>query len=167
MAPCQISRSIIDDKVYYLRNHVFSSYPITSFSLQTDPQVRQATIGEWILKLLFVFSCMIITVVLIIHKYQSLSNFKKALYYRYVSEESFFNGSPRNVDRVRVDWHDYAYIEYEAEREGPGEHGKPLKLEKPEDIKLNEKLFKENGYSAVISDMIPLNRSVPDIRHAQ
>ncbi|XP_062712553.1 N-acetylgalactosaminyltransferase 6 [Aedes albopictus] len=130
-------------------------------------KIRQATIGEWILKLLFVFSCMIITVVLIIHKYQSLSNFKKALYYRYVSEESFFNGSPRNVDRVRVDWHDYAYIEYEAEREGPGEHGKPLKLEKPEDIKLNEKLFKENGYSAVISDMIPLNRSVPDIRHAQ
>ncbi|EAT48275.1 AAEL000639-PA [Aedes aegypti] len=133
---------------------VKATHPAKSVKASRDHQsflcqIRQATIGECILKLLFVFSCMIITVVLIIHKYQSLSNFKKALYYRYVSEDSFFNGSPRNVDRVRVDWHDYAYMEYEAEREGPGEHGKPLKLEKLEDIKLNEKLFKENGYSAL------------------
>lgn len=110
---------------------------------------------------------MIITVVVILHKDQSLADLNAALYYRYASEEPFFNGRPRNVDRIRIDWHDYAHIEYESKREGPGEHGKPLKLEKLEDIKLNEKLFKENGYSAVVSDMIALNRSVPDARHVQ
>ncbi|KXJ69759.1 hypothetical protein RP20_CCG025930 [Aedes albopictus] len=110
---------------------------------------------------------MIITVVLILHKSQNLVNINKALYLRYIGEESFFDGSPRNVDSVRIDWHDYAYIEDEAKREGPGEHGKPFKLVKPEDIEKNKELFKENGYSAVVSDMLSLNRSVPDARHPQ
>lgn len=105
--------------------------------------------------------------VLIIQKYHSLSNFKKTLYYRYISDEPFFDGSPRNVDGLPVDWHDYALIASETERHGPGEHGKPVKLRDPGDIKLNDKLYKENGYSAVVSDLIALNRSIPDIRHPQ
>ncbi|XP_038113226.1 N-acetylgalactosaminyltransferase 6 [Culex quinquefasciatus] len=130
-------------------------------------KIRQATIGDCLLKVLFVLSCSLITVVLIIQKYHSLSNFKKTLYYRYISDEPFFDGSPRNVEGLRVDWHDYALIAGETERHGPGEHGKPLKLRDPGDIKLNDKLYKENGYSAVVSDLIALNRSIPDIRHPQ
>ncbi|XP_055532854.1 N-acetylgalactosaminyltransferase 6-like [Wyeomyia smithii] len=130
-------------------------------------KIRKSTINAWALKVLFVVSCMIITVLLIIHKYQSLSNFKQSLLYRFVNDEPFFDGGPRNVDGIRIDWHDYAYIEYEAERQGPGEHGKPVKLQRPEDFQLNKKLYKENGYSAVISDKIAIDRAIPDIRHPQ
>ncbi|XP_062559599.1 N-acetylgalactosaminyltransferase 4-like [Armigeres subalbatus] len=125
---------------------------------------RQATIRGSI-KFICVLLFVLIALVLIIHKERELPRLKKVLYQRYHRNEPFFNGSPRNVDRVRVDWHDYAYMKQEEEREGPGEHGKPFKLQKLEDIQLDKKLFKENGYSAVISDMIALNRSVPDIRH--
>ena len=67
----------------------------------------------------------------------------------------------------RKDWHDWKFIEYEKSRKGPGEQGKPFKLTDPEDIKLNEKLFKIEGLYVVVSDKISVNRSVPDTRLEQ
>jgi hypothetical protein len=65
----------------------------------------------------------------------------------------------------RKDWHDYKFIEYEKNRIGPGEQGKPYKLTDPKDIKLNEELFKVEGFYVIVSDKISVNRSVPDSRH--
>lgn len=69
----------------------------------------------------------------------------------------------RNFDRV--DWHDYKFIKYEKSRVGPGEQGKPYKLTHPDDIKLNDELFKTEGFYVIVSDTISVNRSVPDTRH--
>ena len=67
----------------------------------------------------------------------------------------------------RKDWHDYEFMKYEAAREGPGEQGSPYTLTDPEDIQLNEKLFKIEGLFVVVSDKISVNRSVPDVRIQQ
>lgn len=48
---------------------------------------------------------------------------------------------------------------------GPGEQGKKFKLTDPEDIKKNNELNRVNGYWAVASDLISVNRSVADIRY--
>jgi hypothetical protein len=39
-------------------------------------------------------------------------------------EKHFFDGPLRNAERIKVDWHDYLFIEYEAKRVGLGEQGK-------------------------------------------
>lgn len=67
----------------------------------------------------------------------------------------------------RKDWHDYKFMNYEAEREGPGEQGSPHVLTDPEDIKLNKELFQIEGLYVVVSDKISVNRSVPDVRIQQ
>ncbi|CRK97119.1 CLUMA_CG010516, isoform A, partial [Clunio marinus] len=64
----------------------------------------------------------------------------------------------------KKDWHDWKFIEYEASRTGPGENGKAFFLTDPEDIKKNEKIFEVEGLNGLVSDMIPLDRSVPDTR---
>lgn len=67
----------------------------------------------------------------------------------------------------RKDWHDWKFIEYEKSRTGPGEQGKPFELTNPEDIALNQKLFRIEGLYVVVSDKISVNRSVPDTRLSQ
>lgn len=63
-----------------------------------------------------------------------------------------------------IDWHDYKFIEQEKLRKGIGENGIEAKL--PEGFeKLKDILYKENGFNAALSDLISVNRSVPDIRH--
>jgi polypeptide N-acetylgalactosaminyltransferase len=47
---------------------------------------------------------------------------------------------------------------------GPGEQGQAVVL-KPEDEHEKQELYKTNGFNALISDRISLNRSIPDIRH--
>ncbi|XP_034939767.1 N-acetylgalactosaminyltransferase 6 [Chelonus insularis] len=67
----------------------------------------------------------------------------------------------------KIDWHDYEKINYEKERSGIGEHGKPATISPTvpkEDI---DKLYRVNGFNAALSDEISLNRSVPDIRHPE
>ncbi|CRK96601.1 CLUMA_CG009999, isoform A [Clunio marinus] len=71
---------------------------------------------------------------------------------------------PVVTDYERKDWHDWDFLQKENLRNGPGERGKPYKLTDPEDIKLNEKLFKIEGLYALVSDKISVNRSVPDTR---
>lgn len=47
---------------------------------------------------------------------------------------------------------------------GIGEHGVSAKLTPLDQIKYNE-LYRENGFNALLSDSISVNRSIPDIRH--
>lgn len=82
----------------------------------------------------------------------------------YLRKGSFFD-SDRNVGGERIDWHDYAYIEAEQQREGIGEAGKAAHLSSEDDDQLQDKLFKRNGFNAMLSDKISVNRSVADIRH--
>ncbi|CAH0721407.1 unnamed protein product, partial [Brenthis ino] len=75
------------------------------------------------------------------------------------SEEYFVPSSLK-----KIDWHNYQQIDYERQRVGIGEHGKPAHL--PEkDSALEKDLYAVNGFNGALSDLIPLNRSLPDIRH--
>lgn len=69
-----------------------------------------------------------------------------------------------NAIHIKKDWHDYNFIEYEKNRMGFGEHGEPVSLG-DEYNDASVKLFKLNGFNALLSDHISVNRSVPDIRH--
>jgi polypeptide N-acetylgalactosaminyltransferase len=73
--------------------------------------------------------------------------------------------SYRNLPKK--DWHDYKFMQEEANRQGPGEQGKPVVVTKDDEKirKIQEELYRVNGYDAYVSDLIPLNRSVKDIRH--
>ncbi|XP_054263275.1 N-acetylgalactosaminyltransferase 6-like [Macrosteles quadrilineatus] len=64
----------------------------------------------------------------------------------------------------KVDWHDYRQIDNDEVRSGNGEHGKPATL--PPTVTDNEiqNLYKVNGFNALLSDHVSLNRSLPDIR---
>lgn len=85
--------------------------------------------------------------------------------FHYVEPSNSFFKQKHNVLQTRVDWHNHTHIALEKRRKGPGEQGKAFKLTDPEDIKKNNKLNKVNGYYAVASDIISVNRSVADIRH--
>lgn len=73
--------------------------------------------------------------------------------------------SPIKTEEVStIDWHDYKFIDQEKLRKGFGENGSEAKLPKGLE-KLKDFLYKENGFNAALSDLISVNRSVPDIRH--
>ncbi|KHJ45564.1 glycosyltransferase, group 2 family protein [Trichuris suis] len=64
------------------------------------------------------------------------------------------------------DWEDHGLVSRDAQRSGPGEHGQPYHL--PDELKnseLKERLYKKNGFSALVSEFLALNRSVKDVRH--
>ncbi|XP_037071463.1 N-acetylgalactosaminyltransferase 6-like isoform X2 [Pollicipes pollicipes] len=64
----------------------------------------------------------------------------------------------------KVDWHDREQIKRDAERKGPAERGQSFQL--PPDLEAQkDKLYKVNGFNALASDQISLNRSLTDIRH--
>jgi polypeptide N-acetylgalactosaminyltransferase len=77
---------------------------------------------------------------------------------------SFFDGPEKNVNHIKIDWHDYEMIAKEEHRKGLGEHGLAAALSKNEKV-MEQKLFLRNGFNALLSDKISLNRSIPDIRH--
>ncbi|CAG9563230.1 unnamed protein product [Danaus chrysippus] len=64
----------------------------------------------------------------------------------------------------KIDWHNYKQIEYEKKRTGIGEHGVPAYLP-IKDSEMEKDLYAVNGFNGALSDKIPLNRSLPDIRH--
>uniref|UniRef100_A0A3B4TK59 UDP-N-acetyl-alpha-D-galactosamine:polypeptide N-acetylgalactosaminyltransferase 10 (GalNAc-T10) n=1 Tax=Seriola dumerili TaxID=41447 RepID=A0A3B4TK59_SERDU len=63
----------------------------------------------------------------------------------------------------RTDWHDYEAMRRDAARVGNGEQGKPFPLSETDQV---DQAYRENGFNIYVSDRISLNRSLPDIRHA-
>ena len=51
-------------------------------------------------------------------------------------------------------------------REGPGENGVPVKTRGEEAAKVEEKI-REYGFNQYVSDMISLDRNIPDLRNSQ
>lgn len=78
----------------------------------------------------------------------------------------FFMGSEKNGKGVKIDWHDYQFIEIEKRRSGIGEHGAPASVSEDEEAE-RKRLFDLNGFNALLSDYISINRSVKDIRHKE
>ncbi|CDW58764.1 Glycos transf 2 and Ricin B lectin domain contain ing protein [Trichuris trichiura] len=63
------------------------------------------------------------------------------------------------------DWHDYKRQKADEARSGIGEHGHPYILsEQQANLPLVDKLYRENGYSGYVSDLLPLYRSTNDVR---
>lgn len=79
---------------------------------------------------------------------------------------AFFMGSEKNQKHIKIDWHDYKFIRGEELRQGTGEHGAPAFLPSNLDDE-RKQLFDQNGFNALLSDKISLNRSVKDIRHKE
>lgn len=66
---------------------------------------------------------------------------------------------------IRRDWHDYAAMEMDRKRKGPGENGEKLINQNKSTKALEQQMSLENGFNAFISDQISVNRSLPDIRY--
>ncbi|KAG5676955.1 hypothetical protein PVAND_006748 [Polypedilum vanderplanki] len=77
-----------------------------------------------------------------------------------------FFGRIRNEKLQKIDWHDYEQIKKDAQRIGFGENGKSEKLDETEKS-LEDDFFRQNGFNALLSDKISINRSIPDIRHVK
>uniref|UniRef100_A0A8C9X1F6 Polypeptide N-acetylgalactosaminyltransferase 10 n=1 Tax=Sander lucioperca TaxID=283035 RepID=A0A8C9X1F6_SANLU len=88
---------------------------------------------------------------------------------RYISERNIGLNQRRKVAQVgldgvrRTDWHDYEAMRRDAARSGNGEQGKAFPLTETDRV---DQAYRENGFNIYISDQISLNRSLPDIRHA-
>ncbi|XP_047989942.1 N-acetylgalactosaminyltransferase 6-like [Leguminivora glycinivorella] len=65
----------------------------------------------------------------------------------------------------KIDWHNYIQIVQDEKRTGIGEHGLAASLPSSE-ASLEESLYAVNGFNGALSDKIPLNRSLRDIRHS-
>lgn len=60
----------------------------------------------------------------------------------------------------KIDWHNYTQIEEEQRRNGIGERGKPAALDEHDSLDQKEALYKVNGFNAMLSDKISLQRYV-------
>uniref|UniRef100_A0A914X4P4 Glycosyltransferase 2-like domain-containing protein n=1 Tax=Plectus sambesii TaxID=2011161 RepID=A0A914X4P4_9BILA len=68
----------------------------------------------------------------------------------------------------KKDWHDYPAMEADKERKGKGEQGTPVALPSdPETQKLQDQMYRVNGFDALASDQIAVDRSVKDVRHPE
>ncbi|XP_001352715.1 N-acetylgalactosaminyltransferase 6 [Drosophila pseudoobscura] len=72
---------------------------------------------------------------------------------------------PHDQQNVVKDWHDYAAMDKDTLRVGIGEGGKAAKLEDEATLEQERRMSLENGFNALLSDSISVNRSLPDIRH--
>lgn len=65
----------------------------------------------------------------------------------------------------KIDWTDYEFIKSEQGRTGPGEHGVPVVLEDKRELELAQKIIDKYSHNGFVSDMISLDRALPDPRH--
>lgn len=72
---------------------------------------------------------------------------------------------PRVESYEMMDWHDYKFMTYESARVGMGENGTKVILTNSLDITKNNEILAVEGLSGHISDLISVNRSVPDTRN--
>ncbi|XP_058128579.1 N-acetylgalactosaminyltransferase 6-like [Anopheles ziemanni] len=71
---------------------------------------------------------------------------------------------PRSASKI--DYHNYEQMQNDLERVGAGEQGKPATLSPEEsESELRKTLYFQNGFNALLSDKISINRSVADLRH--
>ena len=77
-------------------------------------------------------------------------------------ESEMQNVEKRTEDKI--DWHDYDKIKLYSQRTGPGEQGAAVILSAAEELMKHE-LLKSNGFNALVSDKISLDRALKDIRH--
>lgn len=70
-----------------------------------------------------------------------------------------------SLNQLKKDWHDYAAMKADAERVGFGEQGKRAANNDESTRELERKMSLENGFNAYVSDMMSVNRSLPDIRY--
>jgi hypothetical protein len=75
-----------------------------------------------------------------------------------------FKKQSKALEDEKIDWHDYNFLFHEVSRVGPGEHGVPYVVTDPEKLKLNDELFKKEGFSVLLSDEISVNRSLKETR---
>ncbi|RZF38814.1 hypothetical protein LSTR_LSTR000517 [Laodelphax striatellus] len=128
-----------------------------------------------VVKYLLLVLCTIFTTVIIFnyvrHPREGAKNFRNGRAVMPVAPEHFFMSDSENEihdsDGHRIDWHDYKRMEEEKKRKGNGENGVPASLPSNFVRSDKENLFKANGFNALLSDHIALNRSVPDIRHPE
>lgn len=64
----------------------------------------------------------------------------------------------------KINWVDQGYLAREANRTGNGERGKPTILSEDQ-VELSKTLANGYSYNVLASDMISLDRSLPDVRH--
>lgn len=78
----------------------------------------------------------------------------------------FFVKHPRNIGTKKIDWNDYVFQAAERARTGIGEHGVAASVPASQ-AKERKIQYDANGFDALLSDMISLNRSVKDTRHKE
>lgn len=118
---------------------------------------------ETIVLLITVLIICILAVVKVISYNNAPLNIKQN--FIYIEPLSSFFRRSHNIEKTKIDWHDYKFIENEMKRVGPGEKGEAVNEVEPDEEALSQRLFDENGYYGLISDKISVNRSVADIRH--
>lgn len=69
----------------------------------------------------------------------------------------------KQISNETKDWNDFKLVKDDRTRIGFGEHGLKT-FSEGDPSEAENKLFDENGHNAMISDMISLDRSVPDLR---
>ncbi|XP_037820238.1 N-acetylgalactosaminyltransferase 4-like [Lucilia sericata] len=62
------------------------------------------------------------------------------------------------------DWHDWAAINRDHHRTGLGERGMPAYITDETQKAMEHEMSMDNGFNALLSDYISVNRSVPDVR---
>ncbi|XP_065365333.1 N-acetylgalactosaminyltransferase 4-like [Calliphora vicina] len=62
------------------------------------------------------------------------------------------------------DWHDWAALNRDQHRTGLGERGMPAYITDESQKELEHEMSMDNGFNALLSDYISVNRSVPDVR---